>query len=94
MRDNRYIYLDLWRRHRKLLNPAFSATKLNKFFPIVNLKARKLSNKLDEFVDQDPFNVFRLLSALTLESLLMTSFGLDRNFIDNPHDEIFTIVKK
>lgn len=84
---------DLWKRHRKLLNPAFSTSKLNAFLPIINDKARKLTDVLDNYVDKDPFNVARLLSALTLESLLRTSFGLEREFINNPFDKIFAIVK-
>lgn len=85
---------DLWKRHRKLLNPAFSTNKLNKFMPTVNQKARKLTDALDGFVGRDEFNVVRLLSALTIESLLRTSFGISRDFINNPYDRFFTIVKK
>ena len=85
---------DLWRRHRKILNPAFSTNKLNKFLPIINEKARKLIDVLDFFVTRDAFNVVRLLSALTLESLLKTSFRLEMDFINNPYDQFFDIVKK
>lgn len=85
---------DMWRRHRKILNPAFSTNKLNSFHPIVNDKARKLTEVLSGYVDKDPFNVLRLLAALTLESLMRTSFGLEKEFINNPFDKIFAIVKK
>lgn len=85
---------ELWKRHRKLLNPAFSTNKLNAFLPTVNEKARKLTDVLGGYVDKDAFNVVRLLSALTLESLLSTSFGLERDFINNPFDRIFAIAKK
>lgn len=85
---------EVWKRHRKILNPAFSSNKLNRFLPIVNEKARKLTNVLNDYVDKEAFNIIRLLSALTLESLLRTSFGLERDFIHNPHDKFFAIVKK
>lgn len=85
---------DLWRRHRKILNPAFSYSKVNKFLPIMNDKCRKLTTVLNEQAGKGAFNIIRLLSALTLESLLQTSFGLDKDFINNPHDKFFTIVKK
>lgn len=85
---------ELWKRHRKLLNPAFNTNKLNAFLPTVNEKARKLTEVLRGYVDKDAFNVVRLLSALTLESLLSTSFGLERDFINNPFDRIFAIAKK
>lgn len=84
----------LWRKNRKILNPSFSTNKLNKFMPIVNSKARKLTAVLHNYVDKDAFNVVRLLAALTLESLLRTSFGLEKDFINNPYDRFFTIVKK
>lgn len=88
------IFLDLWKRHRKILNPAFSTNKLNRFLPIVNEKARKLTKVLNEKVDGDAFNIVRLLSALTLESLLRTSFELEKDFMNNPYSKIFAIVKK
>lgn len=85
---------DLWKRHRKLLNPAFSTNRLNAFLPIVNEKARKLTQVLSGHASNDAFNVIRLLSALTLESLLQTSFGLEKDYINNPFDKIFAITKK
>lgn len=84
----------LWRRHRKILNPAFSNNKLNKFLPIVNEKTRRLTDVLDGYVGKNEFNIVRLLSALTLESLLRTSFGLEKDFINNPYDRFFAVVKK
>jgi len=84
----------LWKRHRKILNPAFSTYKLNKFMPIVNEKARKLTDVLSVYQGQKEFNIIRLLSALTLENLLLSSFGLEKDFINNPYDNFFAIVKK
>lgn len=85
---------DLWRRHRKILNPAFSYSKVNKFLPVVNDKARKLTVALSGYAGKNPFNIIRLLSALTLESLFQTSFGLEKDYINNPYDKFFAIVKK
>lgn len=62
--------------------------------PIINSKARKLSDVLSDYAGKDSFNIVRLLSALTLESLLQTSFGLEKDFINNPFDRFFAIVKK
>lgn len=85
---------DLWRHHRKILNPAFSSSKVNKLLPIINEKARKLTVALKGHAGKEAFNIVRLLSALTLESLLLASFGLEKEFINNPYDKFFTIVKK
>lgn len=86
---------ELWKRHRKILNPAFSTYKLQKFMPIVNEKARKLTEVLEnKYLGKEEFNIVRLLSALTLENLLRSSFGLEKDFINNPYDKFFAIVKK
>jgi cytochrome P450 len=84
----------LWKKHRKIINPAFSLNKLNKFVPIINDKARKLVKVFEGKTNDGSINVVRFLSALTLESLLQTSFGLEKDFINNPYDRFFTIVKK
>lgn len=85
---------EMWKRHRKILNPVFSTNKLNKFMPIVNEKARKLGEAINAHINKGEFNVVRLLSALTLENLLQSSFGLEKDFINNPFDKFFAIVKK
>jgi cytochrome P450 len=85
---------ELWMRHRKILNPAFNANNLKKFLPIVNEKAQKLTKAFDILDNKEAFNVSRLIAALTLESLLNTSFNLEKDFINNPNDKFFTIVKK
>lgn len=85
---------DMWRKHRKLINPAFSSRKIIQFLPSINEKARILVEVLDQYVEKDAFNVVRLLSALTIDSLMKTSFSLDKNFLKNPYDKFFDVVKK
>lgn len=62
--------------------------------PIVNKKARKLIQVLQSRINKEEFNVVRLLSALTLENLLQSSFGLDTDFINNPFHKFFTAAKR
>jgi len=81
---------ELWRRHRKIINPTFSTVKLNAFLPIINEKARKVTKVLEKsYLEKEEFNIVRLLSATTLENLLKSSFGLEKDFINNPGDKIF-----
>lgn len=62
--------------------------------PTVNGKARKLIEVFEGKVGENSVNIVRFLSALTIESLLRTSFGLEKDFINNPFHRFFAIVKK
>jgi cytochrome P450 len=85
---------DVWRKHRKILNPAFSNSKILQFIPAINEKARILIEVLEPKVGQPSFNVVRYFSALTVDSLMKTSFGLDKNFLLNPYHKFFELVKQ
>lgn len=85
---------DIWRKHRKMLNPAFSSGKILQFLPAINDKARILVEVLDSFVGKSSFNIVRHFSALTVDSLMKTSFGLDKNFLQNPYHKFFELVKQ
>lgn len=70
--------LDAWKRHRKIINPAFSPNVLKEFIPIFNEKSRILIEILKEKIDGSEFDVYPFMSRLFLETILCTA--LDFNF--------------
>lgn len=66
---------EAWKRHRKILNPAFSPQVLKDFVPIFDDKSRILIKNLREQCDKSEFNIYPHMSIFFLESIL--SAGLD-----------------
>ena len=77
---------DLWRRHRKHLNPAFYPTILQSFLPIFNNKSRILMKVLANHLNKDEFDVYHSISGCTLEALLSTSMGLEKDIQNDPNN--------
>lgn len=66
---------EAWKKHRKILNPAFSPQILKDFVPVFDEKTRILIKNLSDECDKSEFNVFPYMSLLFLETIL--SAGLD-----------------
>ena len=77
---------DVWRSHRKLLNPAFYPTILQSFLPVFNEKSRTLVKVLAKHLNESEFDVFHSLSGCTLEALLSTSIGLEKDIQNDPNN--------
>uniref|UniRef100_A0A336LXN1 CSON004594 protein n=1 Tax=Culicoides sonorensis TaxID=179676 RepID=A0A336LXN1_CULSO len=67
---------NIWKHHRKLLNPCFSPSILQSFLPIFQEKACVLVNCLKK-VSQKEFDIFPFLSACTLDSICATILDFD-----------------
>ena len=76
---------NLWRTHRKLLNPSFYPTILQSFLPIFNRKSKILVKVLTKHLNKGEFDVYHPLSGCTLESLLSTSIGLEKDIQNDPN---------
>lgn len=67
---------DAWKRHRKILNPAFNPLILKEFVPTFDKKSRTLIKNLSEKCElNEEFNVYPYMSIFFLETIL--SAGLD-----------------
>ncbi|CAO1404680.1 unnamed protein product [Diamesa tonsa] len=77
---------DLWRSNRKLLNPAFNHTMVQTFSPMFNEKSRILVKVLVKHINKGEFDVYHPLSGCTMESLLSTSFGLEKDIQNDPNN--------
>lgn len=68
---------DIWRRHRKLLNPSFSYNIVNKFVPIFNKHIRVLLQRLEEFSQLG--NAFDIHAVMKNCSMDLICGGYDHN---------------
>lgn len=75
---------DVWRVHRKILNPSFYFNVLKDYIPIFDEKSRILVNNLECKVGSGEINAFDYLSACSLETILKTTMNLNRDIQSNP----------
>ncbi|KAI0030594.1 cytochrome P450 [Vararia minispora EC-137] len=93
-----YVHGEQHNRHRKIMNPAFSAPQLKSFLSLFQNHGGRLVQKWkDEVVSADPsadpvFNVHRWLSRTTLDVIGETGFNFDfgaLNNHDNPLSKVY-----
>lgn len=70
---------DLWRTHRKLIDPSFNVNLLNSFIPVFNRKAKILTDNLAKRVGCGEADIYTQISACTLEALLESTTGLEND---------------
>jgi cytochrome P450 len=68
---------DVWRRHRRLIQPVFSRREVAGFGPQMAEPARRLAARWDELADGSVVDVVREMSALALEIVGLALFGAD-----------------
>ncbi|CRK91006.1 CLUMA_CG004694, isoform A [Clunio marinus] len=66
---------NLWKNHRKLLNPAFNAGVLKSFLPILNKKTQILIKVLDEYSNGNEFDISTFMASFSMDNILSTSLG-------------------
>ncbi|XP_037302114.1 cytochrome P450 4C1-like [Manduca sexta] len=72
----------VWRRHRKLLNPAFNQQVLDGFIGVFNDQSRRLVGQLLVQVGKGSFPHLKYLSVYTLETVFQTVFGVNEKYND------------
>ena len=85
---------DLWKVHRKLLNPSFNNRILQSFIPIFNQKSDLLINNFSKHVKKGEFDVYPYFSQLTLDMICATSFGWESGVQNGRHREYLEAVEK
>lgn len=68
---------DVWKRHRRLANPAFSPRKLDGYAECMMRSASLLIERWKEHPADTPIDLLEEMSEVTLMSLLQTIFGID-----------------
>ena len=75
---------NLWKHHRKVLNPSFSVGILQQLFPMFDEKAKKLCNRLAREVGKGELELNDFISACSLETLMKGTMAVDRDIISEP----------
>lgn len=70
---------DIWKKHRKILNPAFSLPILHQLVPIFDAKSKALVKNIRSMVGGEQFDAYERLSACSLETILKGTMSLDRD---------------
>jgi cytochrome P450 len=75
--------IDIWHRHRKILDPFFGAQKLKVLLPLFDEKSKKLTEMMKKHVNQGEIDIFFNMAALTLETVLSAmEFEVDLQNMD------------
>ncbi|XP_072934948.1 cytochrome P450 4V2-like [Epargyreus clarus] len=79
---------NIWKNHRKVMNPAFNQQVLDGFIGLFNKQSRKLTDTLSKEVGKGPFDQSYYFQPISLESICLTTMGLDIS-ADNKQNEQF-----
>lgn len=86
---------EMWKQHRKALNPTFSTKVVNSFLPIFNAKAKILTEQMERHVGTD-FDIYRpIFKALTdtiVNTALGTKWELQTDHGDTLHDTFIEVM--
>ncbi|KAK0214101.1 cytochrome P450 [Armillaria fumosa] len=77
-------------RHRKVMNPAFSAAQLRTFLSLFQRSAKKFSRKLTDMAEggQSNINITLWLGKLTLDIIGESAFGYQYGALDDENNEL------
>lgn len=75
---------DLWKRHRKLLNPAFNVSILQSLIPAFDHRSRICVKNMEAEIGKKEFDVFAYMSACSLETLLYGVTETERDIQSDP----------
>ncbi|CAK1577858.1 unnamed protein product [Parnassius mnemosyne] len=67
----------IWKRHRKLLNPAFNQLVLDGYQKVFNSQSRRLVKDLEVEVGKGPFDHLVYTLRNSLETVCLTTMGVD-----------------
>lgn len=77
---------DIWKVHRRALNPTFNRKVLNSFIPTFNAKAKILADQLDRSVGTDT-EIYRPLFKCMMDTIVSTALGMQWNIQNSRGDE-------
>ncbi|XP_022827251.1 cytochrome P450 4C1-like [Spodoptera litura] len=87
---------DIWKRHRKLLSPAFTLPIIHSFLDVFNSQAKKLASSMEPHVGKGLFDPFLNLKLNALETFCVGTLGIealdDVNFTERYMESVDDIV--
>lgn len=75
---------ELWKHHRKVLTPAFRLSALQELVPTFDQKSRILVKNLNAEVGKSEFDVYKYVTACSLETLLKGLMESDQDIQTDP----------
>ncbi|XP_031641096.1 probable cytochrome P450 313a4 [Contarinia nasturtii] len=69
---------EVWKPHRRALNPAFNLKMLQSFVPLLNQKTHVLIKQMEPFL-QEPGNVYRTIFIGMIDMVTKTTMGTEMN---------------
>lgn len=76
-----------WRIHRRLIMPAFNPKILQSFVEIFDKHSRILVKNLESEIDGEEFDVFKLISVCTLNTICESAMGVSTNSETDKHNK-------
>lgn len=84
-----------WKRIRTLLSPTFTSGKLKEMLPIINQYGDALVKKLRYQAEKGkPVDLKEVFGAYSMDVITSTSFGVNVDSLNNPHDPFVEKAKK
>ncbi|XP_048223856.1 cytochrome P450 3A9-like [Perognathus longimembris pacificus] len=85
---------DEWKRIRAMLTPAFSTGKLKEMFPIIEQYGDMMVMNLRQEAEKGkPVNMKDIFGAYSMDVIVGTSFGVNIDSLNNPHNPFVRKVK-
>ncbi|KAL0811343.1 hypothetical protein ABMA28_009753 [Loxostege sticticalis] len=86
--------VSVWKKHQKLLYPAFGQPVVDSFIGVQNSQARRLVNRLGDLLNKGPFEHLDYIARSALETNLLTVFGLEQNMDTMSYMKYFVEIRR
>lgn len=81
---------NVWKKHRKAINPAFGLNILQQHLvPIFDEKSKILVKNIKNMVGKGQFDIYQHLGACSLETLLKGILDIDRDVQNNRENDVY-----
>ncbi|KAK7604566.1 hypothetical protein V9T40_005752 [Parthenolecanium corni] len=87
--------VEKWKKHRRLITPAFNTRLMETFFPIFNAKNERLVQRMKKEADTGKyFDLWPYISSNSLDIICQTTMGYDINSSESTKVEFEEALKK
>lgn len=82
---------ELWKQHRRALNPTFNTKIMNSFIPTFNRKAKILVQQLERYVGNGEFDIYRPVFKALTDMIMNTGLGMNWELQTKRGDDLHDI---